>query len=254
MNAERHLTATAESVLRQDYPPCEYIVKDGGSTDGTTALIAALPPGVIVMSGPDRGQTDAINAGLRRARGEIVSWINASDLYSPGAFRIVASYFSEHPDVGMVFGRARLIGEQGEDLGTYACAPLREMLALNHVPRGHFMKLLHERSGWIPQQTVFWRRSVMASSGYLDPDLHYAMDYDYWLRLGRCTTIHFVDADLGAFRLHPDAKSRAAGRQWREVLLINRRHGGALFSPIHRAFLSAAGRAMLRRAGLAGRG
>jgi glycosyltransferase involved in cell wall biosynthesis len=239
-----------ESVLTQDHPPAEYLLVDGGSTDGSAELLAALPAAVTVLRGPDRGQSDAINKGLRRATGEIVSWINVSDLYAPGAFRTVAEFFRDHPDVVAVFGRARLIGEEGEDLGTYPCGTTEEMTRLNGRPDGHLRKLLAERSGWIPQQTVFWRRSVHACAGYLDEDLHYAMDYDYWIRLARCGAVVFLDAELGVFRLHPDAKSRRAARQWAEVLRIQRRHGGPLFCRIHAEFLRAAARALIRRTGL----
>lgn len=239
-----------ESVLAQDHPPAEYLLVDGGSTNGTAELLAALPAAVTVLREPDRGQSDAINKGLRRAAGEIVSWINVSDLYAPGAFRTVAEYFRDHPGVIAVFGRARLIGEKGEDLGMYPCGAPEEMNRLNSLPGGHLRKLLAERSGWIPQQTVFWRRSALACAGYLDENLHYAMDYDYWVRLARCGPIHFLDAELGAFRLHPDAKSRRAARQWADVLRIQRRHGGPLFCRIHAEFLRAAARALLRRTGL----
>lgn len=250
LNSCRHLAATVESVLAQDHPPAEYLLVDGGSTDGTDDLLASMPGAVTVLRGRDRGQSDAINKGLRRATGEIVSWINASDLYAPGAFRTVAGFFRDHPGVIAVFGRARLIGEAGEDCGPYPCSSTEEMTALNSRADGHLRILLAERTGWIPQQTVFWRRSALACAGYLDADLHYAMDYDYWIRLARCGPLHFLDAELGVFRLHADAKSRRAARQWAEVLRIQRRHGGPLFCRIHADFLRAAARALIRRTGL----
>ncbi len=225
----------------------EYWVADGGSTDGTLDILRAYGGSIRIIPGPDGGQSDAINRGLSRATGDILSWINASDAYAPGAFAVVARYFEATPEAGLVFGRAEVVDEAGHRLGDYEAADSRFLHELNRKPGGHRHMLLTERSGWIPQQTAFWRRRVMDVAGLLDPALHYAMDYEYWLRLGGVAPIHFVDALLGRFRLHHDAKSASALRQWREVLMINRRYHGPLGSRVHRAFLRACAEALTRR-------
>jgi glycosyltransferase involved in cell wall biosynthesis len=247
LNAARFIRSTVESVLAQDPPPAEYRVADGGSTDGTLDILRSYGNRILLLTGPDGGQADAINGGLRRSTGDIVTWINASDAYLPGAFAAVARYFEAHEEAGLVFGRARVVAEDGRPLGDYETASAGLMLALNSEPDGHRRMLLTERSGWIPQQTAFWRRRLMDQAGFLDPSLHYAMDYEYWLRLGAVAPIHFLDAHLGVFRLHHDAKSTSAWRQWREVLMINRRYHGPPGSPIHRAFLRACAGALTRR-------
>lgn len=248
LNAARYIRATIDSVLSQDYPRLEYRVVDGGSSDGTLDIVRSYGASVMLLTGPDQGQSDAINKGLARSSGEICSWINASDCYLPGAFAVVARAWEDHPEAGLFFGRAVYLSEEGNTLGEYAMAPVEEMLGLNTIPRGHYQRLLTRRSGWIPQQTAFWRRSVMERAGLLDPALHYAMDYEYWLRLGRVAPIHFLDAPTGAFRLHRDAKSASAWKQWREVLRVNHRYGAPWCSQIHASFLRACSAAVARRA------
>jgi glycosyltransferase involved in cell wall biosynthesis len=247
-NSVRFIRETVSSVLDQQYPDLEYLVFDGGSTDGTVELLRQHEGQLRWVSEQDDGQSDAINKGFRIASGEILSWINSNDIYLPGCFEIVGRYFLEHPNVDMVFGRALLIAETGEHIGEYGeQGEPEEMLELNKLEHGHFDMLLNGNAGWIPQQTVFWRTSLTREVGLLNPDLHYAMDYEYWLRLGRRGTIHFINSRLGGFRLHEDAKSGNARKHWREVLAINRRYHGKFFSKVHRRFLQVAWEAVKRR-------
>jgi glycosyltransferase involved in cell wall biosynthesis len=247
LNAARFIRATVDSVLSQEYRPLEYRVVDGGSTDGTLEILRSYGDRIQVTSGPDGGQSDAINKGLRQSKGDILSWLNASDCYIPGAFATVADYFAHHAEAGLIFGRARYLGDDGTPLGDYEAAPAVLLRKLNREPQGHHRMLLAERPGWIPQQTAFWRKSVMNQAGLLDPTLHYAMDYEYWLRLGSVAPIHFVDAPLGLFRIHPDAKSTSAWRQWQEVLRVNHRYHGPWGSRIHRAFARACFVSVMKR-------
>lgn len=250
LNSRRYIKSTIESVLGQGYPELEYWIFDAGSTDGTLEIIQSYGERIHLVVEPDRGQSHAINKGFRRATRSIVSWINSNDVYLPGSFQAVAEYFQIHPEAGMIFGKARYLGEHNEDLGEYEHAAVEELLGLNTITTGHFERLLNHHSGWIPQQTAFWRRSLMEQVGYLDEGLHYAMDYEYWLRLGEAGSIHFVDQTLGGFRLHDDAKSLSASRLWKEVLTVNRRYGGKMFSPLHKKFLQACVHAAGKRIGL----
>lgn len=227
---------------------------DGGSTDGTLDLLSSFSGRLRLLSERDGGQSDAINKGLALAQGDIVAWLNASDRYLPGALAAVDSALRTYPDTGLLFGRARLISPEGMPAGDYPCGTAAQMAAMNDAPAGHYGILLTRRSGWIPQPAAFWRRTLSETAGPLDVSLHYAMDYEYWLRLGRMAPITFVDTALAEFRLHPDAKSAAAGRQWLEVLRINRRYHGPWISPLHASFARAAIRSLLRRGGRVLRG
>ncbi len=119
-NQAAFLEATIRSVLEQDYLDVEYILVDGGSTDGSLEIIQKYATRLAGwVSEPDRGQTDAINKGFARASGDILAWINSDDTYQPGAVSEAVAYLQAHPDVGMVYGDANLIDENGSVLGRF---------------------------------------------------------------------------------------------------------------------------------------
>src|SRR5574341_123266 len=104
-NHARYIEATMRSVLSQDYPYIEYMVVDGGSDDGTVDIIKKYESRLSWwVSEKDQGQTDAINKGLARAKGNILAWLNSDDTYEPGAISAAVKFLQEHPEVGMVYG------------------------------------------------------------------------------------------------------------------------------------------------------
>ena len=214
-NQADFLAQTLQSVLGQDYPHIEYIVVDGGSTDGTVDLLRRYDRCLgWWVSEPDRGQTDALNKGFARARGEILGWLNADDLYAPYAVREAVAYLQAHPEVGLVYGDAAYIDEEGRILGRYRAGPTdyRDLLR-GRVP--------------IPQQAAFFRAALWRQVGPLNPRFYFAMDYDLWVRLARITRLAHVPRLWGYFRLHLQAKTFAAGdRCWPEMMQVFRREGG----------------------------
>jgi glycosyltransferase involved in cell wall biosynthesis len=220
-NQARFLETTIRSVLAQDYPHIEYIVVDGGSTDGSVAILEKYAPQLAWwVSEKDRGQTDAINKGFARARGDVLAWINSDDVYHPEAVHEAVQYLKEHPEAGMVYGDASYIDENGRVIGRFPAA----QTDYARLRRGY----VH-----IPQQSSFFRADLWRRVGPLDPSFYFAMDYDLWVRLASAAPLHYFPRMWASFRLHSGAKTIAADdRCWPEMLRVHRRLGGSRFAPI----------------------
>ncbi len=219
-NQAAFLAKTMESVLSQDYPNIEYIVIDGGSTDGSVALLEKHADRLAYwVSEPDSGQTEAINKGFAQANGEILAWINSDDTYQPGAVAEAVKYLTAHSEVGMVYGEAHFIDEHDQVIGHFPAAQTDHQ----RLQRGY----VH-----IPQQSAFWRASVWQQVGPLDERLYFAMDYYLWLRIAEHYPIKFLpDAFWANFRLHSDSKTIAEDdRCWPEMMDIHQRDGGSRLS------------------------
>ena len=220
-NQVDYLEATIQSVLAQTYPNIEYFVIDGGSTDGSVDVIRAYQHELSGwVSEKDRGQTDAINKGFNMATGEIIAWLNSDDTYFPDAVEKAVAFLSSHPDVGLVYGDANYIDQQGQVIGRFPAA----QTSLHQLRRGY----VH-----IPQQASFFRKALWDRVGPLDPDFYFAMDYDLWVRLAAVSEIRYVNQTWANFRLHQDAKTISADdRCWPEMLKVHYRNGGKWFSVI----------------------
>ena len=216
LNQGAFIEAAIKSVLEQDYPRIEHIVIDGGSTDGTLGILGRYPL-LRWVSEPDRGQSDALNKGFRMATGEIFAWLNADDLYLPGAVGAAVRELQE-TGCGLVHGGWRQIDETGTSLGDVAVKRLvyRDLLEVHNM---------------VAQPSTFFTRAAFEAVGGVDTRYHYAMDYDLWLKLAERYDVREIDRTLAAFRIHDQAKSSAeADRFWPEVRRISRRHGGRFFT------------------------
>lgn len=229
-NQARYIEATIQSVLSQDYPRIEYLIVDGGSTDGTVEIIKKYQgrDGVTPQrhhiqwwaSEQDKGQTDAINKGFGRAQGQILAWLNSDDTYEPGAVSAAVKYLLDHPMVGMVYGDCNFINEDGRVIGRFGSAQTD-------------YRLLRQGYVHIPQQTMFFRAEWWKQVGPLDPSFYFAMDYDLWTRLAARTELKYVPQTWANFRLHTTGKTIAADdRCWPEMIRVHYRDGGSFFSVI----------------------
>ena len=218
-NQARFLEKTIQSVLSQDYPNLEYIIVDGGSTDGSVEIIRRYADRLAWwVSERDKGQTDALNKGFGRATGDILAWINSDDTYNPGAIREAVEYLVAHPEAGMVYGDADLIDAEGAVIGRFPAS------------QTDYRRL---RQGYvhIPQQSSFFRAELWRKVGPLDPSFYFAMDYDLWVRLARQAPLHYIPRLWANFRLHSSGKSVASDdRCWPEMLKVHWREGGTIFS------------------------
>jgi len=221
-NQVNFLRQTIESVLSQDYPNLEYIIIDGGSTDGSPDIIQDYADQLAYWESlPDKGQTDAINKGFAKATGKYLAWLNSDDVYQPGAVAEAVAYLEAHPDVGMVYGDCTFIDAQGEKIGTFPAA----QTDYQRLRRGY----VH-----IPQQAAFFRQDLWQQVGPLDPSFFFAMDYDLWVRLAKeAPLVYLPGRDWASFRLHGEAKTIAADAKcWPEMLKVHFREGGSWLSPI----------------------
>ena len=220
-NQARYIEATIQSVLGQDYPNIEYLIVDGGSSDGTVEIIKKYEGRISWwVSEQDQDKTDAINKGFSRARGEILAWLNSDDTYEPGAISAAVKYLQEHPEVGMVYGDCNYINEDGRVIGKFGSAQTN-------------YRLLRQGYAHIPQQTMFFRADLWKQVGPLDPSFYFAMDYDLWTRLAARTVLQYVPQLWANFRLHTSGKTIAADdRCWPEMIRVHYRDGGSFFAVI----------------------
>jgi glycosyltransferase involved in cell wall biosynthesis len=189
----KYLAETIESVLAQDYPNIEYIVVDGGSTDGSLEILERYQGRLRYFSEPDRGPSDAAAKGFRQAQGEIFAWLNADDTYLPGAIRQGVQYLRAHPETDVVYGEGWWIDESGAKIGRYPTVP--------------FDAKMLERECIICQPAAFIRAEVYRRCG-LDPAITQAFDYDLWIRMAKAGIRFAAIPDyLANSRMHAGAKT-----------------------------------------------
>ncbi len=218
LNAARFLEQTILSVLGQDYPHIEYIVMDGGSTDGTIDILRKYEDSLDWESAPDGGTADAINRGFALGKGKILAFLNADDVYYPHAVSAAVRTLRENPEAAGVYGDAWWIDENGDRIAPY---PVRD-----------FDRALLERECFICQPASFFRREPFESTGGLDPDFNLTFDYDFWLRLTRTFSLRRIDATLADSRMHPANKTLSQrDNVFRETFKVLKRDCG--YVPFH---------------------
>ena len=219
-----------DSLGSQDYPDWEHVVFDAGSTDGSVEVwrewegkVRSESEGVPseckrrvrVFVEPDRGQSDAINKGMRVATGGIVGWLNADDVLLPGALAKVAEAFEKNPDAVVVYG----VGAK-TDLGGQI---------IKKVPFREFLSLRLRKAWELIQPAMFFRRDAYWKVGGLDESLHYAMDWDLLLKLAKVGNVVAIPDHLANIRYYPETKTNTGGwKRMREIARIARSHNGAL--------------------------
>ncbi len=222
LNHARFLPQAIESVLRQDYPNLEYIVVDGGSSDGTLEILKSYGDRLRWISEPDTGQSNAINKGFRMARGEILAWINADDVLLAGAVRKAAGALARDPDLAMVYGEGYIIDENGTVKRRFPETTPFNLWRLVYV------------GDTILQQTAFMRKRAVETAGYLDETLHWGMDWDLFIRIGKRFRVQYLNEYLGCIREYDTTKTSTGGiRRFRELEQIIRRHAGARWVPAY---------------------
>ena len=201
LNQGEYIEQTIKSVLGQKYPHLEYIIMDGGSTDNTLKIIKKYSSSLIWYSAEDKGQSDAINKGIKRSTGEIVCYLNSDDFLAPDSLQKVADFFSANKKAVWMTGKCRTVDRNG-----------REGRKLITLYKNFFLQFLRNKNifliiQFISQPSTFWRRQAIEAAGLFDADLDYDMDYDYWLRIWRKYPLYFLDENLAFYRIHPASKA-----------------------------------------------
>jgi glycosyltransferase involved in cell wall biosynthesis len=220
-NQAAFLESAVQSVLQQSYPRLEYIIVDGGSTDGSLDIIRKYSDKLAWWtSEKDKGQTDALNKGFAHARGNIFAWLNSDDTYQSGAVASAVEYLQANSQFCLVYGDSNYINEAGQVIGRFPAAQTD-------------LHRLHQGYVHIPQQASFFRGDLWREVGPLDPSFYFAMDYDLWVRIAARTQVKYVPQMWANFRLHTAGKTIAADdRCWPEMLRVHYRDGGGFFSVI----------------------
>jgi glycosyltransferase involved in cell wall biosynthesis len=213
LNAERFIEEAIQSVLAQDYPHIEYIVMDGGSTDGTLDILKRHENRLRWVSERDRGTPDAINRGFKLTRGSIFAYLNADDAYLPGAVSTAVNALRENPGAAVVYGDAWWVDDSGQRIRPY--------------PVQDFDRALLARECFICQPAAFLRREAFENVGGMDPDLNLTFDYELWMRLAAIYEFRRIEGTLAVSRMHRSNKSLGQrGPVFRETFRIMRRHYG----------------------------
>lgn len=205
-NAVGFIETTLKSVIDQDYSDLEYIVIDGGSSDGTCEIIERYRHKLAYyVSEPDGGQYEAIQKGLNRATGDVLCWLNADDILMPWTLSVVSEVFSEHTDVQWITGLPSFLNRKGQMTAVYGSVAAYPRA---FVVNGWYGQLL---GGYLQQESMFWRRNLWVQAGGLELSLRYAADYELWTRFARCADLVPVAVPLAAFRKLPGEQRSSVG-------------------------------------------
>lgn len=223
-NQAQFLGETMHSVLEQPDVTCDYVVQDGGSTDGSGGMIRQYAGRLHAHeSGPDGGQASAIAAGFAKTSGgpdDLMAWINSDDFYLPGALAFVSDFFARHPEVDVVYGHRIVVDAESREIARWFLPKHDpEVLRLND---------------FVPQETMFWRRRIWDRVGGIDPSFQFAMDWDLLLRFQAAgAIIARVPYFLGCFRVHAAQKTTAQMQSvgQAEITRLRERTFGRAFPP-----------------------
>lgn len=233
-NSATYIEATIQSVIKQDYPNLEYVIVDGGSTDGTVEIIKRYAAHLADwISEPDEGMYDAIQKGFERTGGEIMAWLNADDIYFDWTLDAVARLFTQFEQVEWLTTNTGFgLNADGEALyashlpgfSATACS------AGEHLP----VDGRHFALSYILQESTFWRRSLWErAGGRMDTSYRYAGDAELWFRFFQYARLYDVSLPLAGFRMHPDQiTSRIRDRYHAEVDRIMQAYGGVPHGPL----------------------
>lgn len=208
-NQVRYLEKTIRSILNQGYPNLEYIIIDGGSTDGTVDIIKKYQSQLAYwVSEPDKGMYDAIQKGFEHSTGEIMCWLNSDDIFFDKCLFVIADVFENHHEVGWFTAKSASIDTEDRILGISDIKDLRFCKYDFYLNRGF----------WVPQASTIWRRSLWQKiGGSLDTSLRLAGDFDLWVKFINMAPLYVVDSLIGTYRIREGQLSQMMDKYMQEV-------------------------------------
>jgi glycosyltransferase involved in cell wall biosynthesis len=214
-NREPFIAATIESVLTQTWPKIELIVVDDGCTDGSRAILESYGERLILLEHPgriNRGQSAAINLGLRQCRGEFVAILDSDDLFVPEKIEKQVHYLDSHPETGLVYANGKAIDEHGKEL--------YPIFFGGHIPPSGPEKVLEDCVFNLPSNSLV-RKSVFEKAGFFDESLRSAQDHDMVIRITEVAKVGYIEEYLWCYRRHDGSISRTkAMERWRNGFRI----------------------------------
>ncbi len=221
LNSVDYIERSIRSIIEQDYKNIELFIKDAGSTDGTLEIIRhyakKYPRFIRWISEKDKGQAEAINIGMKKVNGDILTHLNADDVYKAGALRKVSEYFMKNPDVMWAYGKADIINANDKEIRRWIT--VYKNFWLKNYSYNTLLVL-----NYISQMACFWRKEAAKEVGELDVTQYFVIDYDYWLRLGKKYRAGVINEYLSSFRItHLNKSSLGFIRQFRDEFNVAKR-------------------------------
>lgn len=217
-NQGEFIRSNIESVLNQNYNNYEHIIIDGGSTDNTVSILKEYPH-LNWISEKDKGQSDGLNKGFKKATGDIIAWINSDDMLAPNALSTINKFFQQNPDKYVLTGNQVLIDRNGEKIKTIPA----EAFTYN--------RLLNTRYCSVMQNSTFFKREVLLNVGYLDEAFHYTMDLELFIRIASKYKSYVINKDLAYFRLWEESKTCSSKfKFYQEIWKVKKKHHAPLLT------------------------
>jgi glycosyltransferase involved in cell wall biosynthesis len=220
-NKAEFVQETLDSVISQNYPNLEVIIQDGGSTDGTVDIIKEFakryPKEISWVSKKDKGQVDAINRGLKKATGDVVTYINADDVYEEGCFKAVADCYCKNLDALWFASRGPVIDEKGKEIAKPITAYKNFLLLLSS-----YTCLLS--TNYLMQPSIFLTKGAYKKYGPFTGTDDFVMEYDLWLKIGKEKMPVVINKNLAKFRIEPSTKTKTlfADLLKQDELIVNK--------------------------------
>ncbi len=210
-NYEKFIGKTIESIIYQNYDNYEHIIVDDGSTDNSVEIINKYIHSndnkIVLIRQENKGQTPAINVGMKKATGDIICWINSDDTFCPNVFVEIINFFDKNPNCDIVFGDMNVTDLNGDFI-----------YRRRHLNFNYKIACLLGFTTVLSSNAIFWKKEAMQKNGLFDETLKCNMDGDFFHRLTKNMTVKRISLPLANFRKQPYTKASEKNKNWEEIV------------------------------------